>query len=309
MKKPRKIVKSILSVALPLLLIISSANVVAQDSVEKEKPKAARPTFESAWIMDNQTDVVNKKGTLEMMIQHRFGTVENGSSDLWGVFAPGNIRLGFTYSFLDNLSLGFGAAKVNVANPVMDGNVKYKILQQTRGNEMPVNLTYYGVVGLDTRSSSNFNNDLGRLSYFNQLIISRRFNSRISLQLTGNFSHFNSVDSLYSNDVFGIGIGARYKVSPQMAITLDWLEPFNKHEINSVADESLRREAGPNRNVAIGVEIATSSHAFQVFFTTYRDNLMQYNMHYNTNAWTTTLNDENRLRFLLGFNITRLWHW
>jgi hypothetical protein len=127
--------------------------------------------------------------------------------------------------------------------------------------------------------------------------------------LTGNFSHFNAVDSLYSNDVYGVGLGARYKVSPQMAVTLGWTEPLVEHEINSVDDPSLQRDAGPNRNVAVGVEIATSSHAFQVFFTTYRDNLMQYNMHYNTNAWSTDVDGENKLRFLLGFNITRLWNY
>ena len=306
MKTYRHIIFSIIAA----LLLLGGVQVQAQDDTEEDsKPLPARKSFESAWIMDNQTDVVNSKGTLEMMIQHRFGTVENGSSDLWGVFAPGNIRLGFTYSFLDKLSVGFGAAKVNVANPVMDGNLKFKILQQTRGNEMPVNMTYYGNFAIDTRPEENFNNFTGRLSYFHQLIISRRFNSKLSVQLTGNFSHFNAVDSLYSNDIFGVGLGARYKISPQSAITLDWVEPLVEHDINSVSDPALQRNAGPNRNVAVGIEIATSSHAFQVFFTTYRDNLMQYNLHYNTNAWSTDVDGQNKLRFLLGFNITRLWNY
>jgi len=101
-----RIIDNTLKVAFSLALLSMHFWAGAQNDTEtKEKQKAARPAFESAWIMDNQTDVVNRKGTLEMMIQHRFGTVDNGASGLWGVFAPGNIPLCFTYSFFDNLSL------------------------------------------------------------------------------------------------------------------------------------------------------------------------------------------------------------
>ena len=33
-----------------------------------------------------------------MDIQHRFGTVNNGAKDLFGIFAPSNIRLGINYA-------------------------------------------------------------------------------------------------------------------------------------------------------------------------------------------------------------------
>ena len=288
-------------------LVFSYSWSVAQDEEEDSKPRPARKAYEGAWLIDNQTDIINTKGTLEMIIQHRFGTVDNGASDLWGIYAPGNIRIGFTYSLLERLSLGVGFAKVNVSNPVIDGNAKFKILQQTRGNEIPVNVTYYGNFAVDTRSEDNFKNSTGRLSYFHELIVSRRFSSKVSFQVGGVFSHFNAVDSLYSNDVYGITAGGRFKLTPQTSIMLEWTEPLVEHEINTVADESLRRDAGPNRNISIGAEIATSAHSFQVFFTTYRDNLPQYNLHYNTNAWSKEIDGENKLNFLVGFNITRLW--
>jgi hypothetical protein len=44
--------------------------------------------------MDYQTVIVPIKGTMEMDIQHRFGTVDNGKKDAWGIFAPSNIRIG-----------------------------------------------------------------------------------------------------------------------------------------------------------------------------------------------------------------------
>ena len=46
-------------------------------------------------------------------------------------------------------------------------------------------------------------------------------------------SHFNAVDSLYSNDIFGIGLGARFKVSSQGAILFEWTETLNTHDVNS----------------------------------------------------------------------------
>ena len=67
-------------------ILFSGTVVLAQDEEEKEKPRPERKAFESAVLLDNQTDVINGSKTLEWNIQHRFGTVRNGSSDLWGVF-------------------------------------------------------------------------------------------------------------------------------------------------------------------------------------------------------------------------------
>ena len=90
------------------LVLIASYDIQAQDEEEKEKPRPQRKAFESAVLIDNQSDVVNASKTLEWNIQHRFGTVENGSKDLWGIFAASNIRLGFTYTPIEKLAVGFG---------------------------------------------------------------------------------------------------------------------------------------------------------------------------------------------------------
>ena len=62
------------------LLILISAGVHAQDEEETKRSKPERKAFESAVLIDNQSDVVNSSKTLEWNIQHRFGTIENGSS-------------------------------------------------------------------------------------------------------------------------------------------------------------------------------------------------------------------------------------
>lgn len=293
--------------------MLFSASVQAQDEKEeKAKPKPQRSAFDSDILINNQSDVINSSKTLEWAIQHRFGTVENGSKDLYGMFASSNIRLGFSYTPIDRLAIGFGLSKIAVTNPFVDLNVKYKILQQTRKNEMPVNLTFYGNMAFDTRNKSNFDETVHRMSYFGELILSRRISKKFSIQGTAMLSHFNAVDTLYSNDVFGIGIGARYKVSSQGAILFEWTEPLTQHDINSTVHGNLTKNAGPFRNIAIAYEIATSGHAFQVSFSVYRDLLPQYNLTYNDTYTAQDLfnannNDWYKFQYAIGFNITRLW--
>lgn len=68
-------------------------------------------TFESIWLIDNQTVMVPLRKTFEFDILHRFGTINNGYSDLWGLYAPSNIRMGFGYTPINNLMVGFGLTK------------------------------------------------------------------------------------------------------------------------------------------------------------------------------------------------------
>jgi hypothetical protein len=109
-------------------LLMLGATVRAQetelDAVEK---KPVKNTFESIWIIDNQTVMVPFKGTLEFDIQHRFGLISNGYEDFWGLYAPSNIRLGFGYVPVKNLMVGFGFTKKNLT---WDVNAKYAIFKQ-----------------------------------------------------------------------------------------------------------------------------------------------------------------------------------
>ena len=97
--------KSIIYFLTAGLIIFSTVSSKSQDKAEAPKPE--RKAFESAVLLENQTDVVNTKNTFEWNIQHRFGTVTNGSSGLYGLWAGSNIPLGFSYSLSDRLSIDF----------------------------------------------------------------------------------------------------------------------------------------------------------------------------------------------------------
>jgi hypothetical protein len=273
------------------LLFFVSNQLIAQDSEEKDDrdKRPVRDPFESALLIDNQTVIVPSAKTLEFDMNHRFGVIENGASDFFGIYAPGaNIRLGLTYSLIENLSIGIGYAKLNT---YLDFSAKYAIFKQKRDWSMPISLTYFGNVAIDTRDANNFDKEVHRMSYFNELIIAVRVNKKLSLQVTPSFSHFNAVDSLMSNDIIGVGLSGRYKFSSQSSLIFDFNQQVTSH------DDIVDVEPG----IGLGLEVSTSAHAFQIFVSTFQGILPQHNMVFSENKFDET-------GILIGFNITRLWN-
>lgn len=286
---------------LVMLLCITTSNVFAQDSTEvttvSKKSKPVKNTFGSVWIMDNQTVMVPIKGTLEFDIQHRFGTVDKGKKDLWGIFAPSNIRLGINYAPINSLFVGAGLTKERMQ---VDLNAKYALLQQTLNNKIPVSVTYFGNMVIDARDKSNFRNSVDRFSYFNQLIIARKITERFSAQVAPNFSWFNNVEAYVDkngeiqkkikNGHLAISVLGRFKVTEKSAVIAGYDQPLTQHTTNN-----------PHPNICFGFETTTSSHAFQVFLGNYYGIVPQSNNVFNKN-------DFEDGQFVIGFNITRLWN-
>ena len=163
--------KSIMRKTLYLIGILAAmlATTRVQGQEEEGDKRPARAAFESQLLIDNQTVVIPTKNTLEWDIMHRFGTIDDNVEDLFGLYDASNIKLAFTYSLLERLNLGFGITKFS---KYVDFNAKYLILQQTRDFSMPVSVAYYGNVGINNNDNDNFEKDLHRLSFFNQLLLS-----------------------------------------------------------------------------------------------------------------------------------------
>jgi hypothetical protein len=268
-------------VVLPVFAFAQEEEVT---TTEKQKDKPERAAYESALIIDNNTNVTFVKGTLEVVMQHRFGLVNGGTNDLLGLWAPTNIRLALMYSFTDNITLGAGTTK---DGRMQDFNAKVALLKQTRSGNVPFNITYFGNMGVDARTKDNFRNVQDRYSFFNQLIISKRVNSNLSLQVAPSVTHYNLVKPGQENDMIAISAGGRYKISPQTAILVDYTHPITELEVEK-----------PKPGLSLGMEFATSAHAFQIYFTNYKGILNQRSQYYNQN-------DFFKGDFMLGFTITR----
>lgn len=294
--------KIISTLQLLAIMLLFSASGVAQEADTEDKPTArpARPAFESGLIFDNATATIQPKNTLEMVIQHRFGTMDNGSSDLFGIWAPSNIRLGLNYSILNNLMVGIGTTKFN---KMQDIQIKYNLLQQTRSNSIPVTVSFYEVIGIDGSAESKYGKNYtfsNRLSYFSQIIISRRFSNTFSLQIAPSFTHYNATEHPIDHDRFALSSAGRIKVSPQSSIIFSADFPLGIQSL-SEHSEAVNEETGVAKaNICLGWEISTSTHAFHLYIGSAQHILPQENMVYNKNDFF----DGN---ILIGLNITRLW--
>lgn len=299
----------------------------AQDSViveEKAVPvkKFVKNTFESIWLIDNQTVEVPVKGTFEMDILHRFGTLQKGYKDFYGFFAPSNIRLGFSYSPVKNLMTGVSITKSNMT---WEGYAKYSILKQTKGNEYPVSISYYADMAVETRTKDNYAHFSDRLSYFHQLLIARKINDKISIQLAPSLTHVNFVYGQFvdstvdkdgrikerSHNHYAIALSARYKIKEGMGVMFNYDQPLTSWKIGNWYPFGQHKTGNPSPNLSIGLEMTTSAHAFQVFFSNYFFITPQRNNYNNANNPITIRSLKNiafhKEKFLIGFNITRLW--
>ena len=344
-------VKSRLAVGslLVVCLLMLNLNVVAQDSTATEeapvaaKVKPVKNTFQSVWIIDNQTVLVPIKGTMEMDIMHRFGTVDKGYDDFWGFFAPSNIRLGVSYVPVNKLNVGIGVSKTTaavvpfqskpqkVSGPNLDLSLKYSLSTQTKG-KYPVSVSYYTNASLNTKkdasheiyrdtSKSGKSTELigistDRFTYFHQILIARKITNKLSIQVAPSLSHQNAVNGYFvqldsatlkvkpemKHNHFAIAFSARYKLTEVTSVMVNYDQPLTKHVSNN-----------PNPSLSFGVEFNTSSHSFQLFFTNFYYLTPQANNLYNSNSpfdYTDVHgNKVNGGKFLIGFNITRLWNY
>lgn len=265
-----------------LLLGVHNGHLQAQKDSSDNRPVKA--PFQTNMLIDNQTVVSPFKGSLNLLIYHRFGSMENGIKDIFGIYGTANTRLGLEYGITDRIMVGVGTT---MNYKLQDVEWKYAILRQTRSNSMPVSLSYYGNLVIDARADENFGPEesykfIHRISYFTQLIISRKFSNVFSFQVAPEMAYYNGLDQSLDNVNLGISFGGRAKVWGDKSIIVEYDQPFTKHEAFD-----------PKPNLGIGFEVGTATHAFQIFVSNYQDIVYQRNLVYNRN-------DE----FQIGFNIT-----
>lgn len=266
---------------------------------EKKEIKPVRSPFASGVLIGNQTGELSEARTLEMVIEHNFGTIQNGITDMWGLYAPSNIRLGLNYSISNNITVGFGNVKYK---RLTDFRIKWSILKQAREGGSPVAITYYGNMAIDGRNKDIYGpsykyEGTDRFSFFNQLIIGRKFCDAFSMQFAPSISHINKVEATQEHDKIAISFSGRLKFSDQGAFIFTYDAPLIIEEIQEQSVLDLKSKP----NLAFGVEFATGTHVFQMFMGTATSLNPQYNMMLNTNEW------QNGALFI-GFNITRFWN-
>lgn len=278
-----------------LLLFIAPVCAFAQDDLLKEleqqsaqKKEYVDATFKGSRLVNGQTVETRHKGELEAIFSHRFGAVNQGVYELFGL-DQAYIRLGVEYGIIDRLSVGMGRTSVD---KTYDNYVRYKVLQQTTDNRMPITLTGYGNLAIKTspkKEDATYDITVkDRMAYVAQVIIARKFTPAFSFQLMPSFVHKNRVDqSQEVNDTWALGAGGRLKVSRSVSLNAEYYYRFN-----SVANDPYYNAIG------FGIDIETGGHVFQLVLT---NSLGMTERHMITETAGNFFDGDIHL----GFNITR----
>jgi hypothetical protein len=246
--------------------VVFSTSAFAQDDLMKEleqtQPKDtdyAFQTFKGTRLVNGHSVETKAKNTLEFIFQHRFGPINGGAYEMYGL-DQAYVRLGLDYGITDNLSVSIGR---NSFDKTMDSYAKYKLIRQSKGaRNFPVTMTALGGIAYKTSpkkedAQDGFEN-IDRLAYVSQLMIARKFTPKFSFQITPTFIHKNFVDdnTTEHNDQVAIGAGGRFKVSKSIALTGEYYYRLNTPD------------GDPNYNsLGFGVDIETGGHVFQLVIT------------------------------------------
>jgi len=283
------------------------------DSSQNTRP-ILQPTWKDTRLIDVQTTKIPAPGVMEFRIMHRFGDIGDGSGGgvhtLYGFDVASDILFSFEFGITKNFMLGVSRSK---EQELIDLTAKYRFLtQQTSG--MPISAALYGDLGITPEISSTLYTGADssvqkefadRLFYLGELIVDRRFNDRISLEVLAGLSHRNYVlanenvnnDATDENNIPFLAAGGRFMLNKHSAIVFDVYYLFSAYRTNNTGNPYYAP-------ISIGYEVETGGHVFEINFTN-ASFLDENNIIPNTQS--------NWLKggFKLGFSISRvfnIWH-
>ena len=217
-------------------------------------------TFKDTRIVNVQSNETPAEGVLHFVIAHRFGTLNSGAYELWGL-DNAQMRMAFDYGITDRLAVGVAR---NTYQKTYEASIKARLLRQSTGPDaFPFSVTWYSVAmanGLKAPTDVNPYYFSHRLSYVNQAVIARKMNEDLSLALVPSFVHRNYVETTEdAHDLWLVGVGGRYKLTQRFSINGEY-----HHYLSQQFGD------GFSPSLSLGVDIETGGHVFQLHVTNAR---------------------------------------
>jgi len=253
-------------------------------------------TFKSTRIVNGHSVEQMKKKQLDFRISHRFGDINSGSYNLYGL-DNGLIHFALEYGLTDWLEMGIGRSTYQ---KTFDGFAKVSILKQSSGvRNMPVHISYlFSTEYISLNTDTLMTNPYSRMSYIHQILIARKFNENLSLQLTPTVIHRNLVPTeLDKNDLFALGLGGRYKLSKRIALNVEYYYVYRANE--KAISLSIPTPVKYYNPLSIGIDIETGGHVFQIMLTNSQAMREGGFIGKTTETWSN-------MGIHLGFNISRV---
>ncbi|RAJ04108.1 hypothetical protein LX64_02986 [Chitinophaga skermanii] len=275
-----------------------------KDTVNRRQPVLW--TFKSTRIINGESTEMLKKHELDFRVSHRFGDFagsNGGGKTFFGMDNSSDIRIAFEYGVTDDFTVGISRAKGSGnLSQLYEVLGKYRLVQQTQDNHIPVSVAAFGNVVTSAMKSSTTESDPSyfgrfsdRMSYTAQVIISRKFGKSLSLAVLPSYVHRNRVEFMDMNNMFAVGVGGRLRLSNRVAFVADYFVPFRSRESKDYFASMGRKYYN---SLGVGVEIETGGHVFHLNFTNATATLENQFIPETTSTWL-----DGQYRW--GFNISR----
>lgn len=283
-----------ISVFLLFLFVCNKASAQEEDllnllGTQEPRKEIIKNAFKSTRVINNQSMEFLSPGTMDFIILHRFGQISEGMGNFFGL-DQASMRMALDFGIMQNLMVGIGRSTYKKE---LDGFVKFAPIRQSTGpNNFPATIAISAGTTLNTLPWSDparKNYFTSRLAYYTQVIIGRKFNQNLSLQISPTMVHNNLVASQsIPNDVFASSLGGRVKVSKRMALTFDYTYVISGIDKNVYKDP-----------LSFGLDIETGGHVFQLHFSNSTGMNERAFITETTGSW-----DKAEIRF--GFNLSRM---
>lgn len=259
------------------------------EEASEQKKESIIGTFKATRLVNGHTIETNGKGVLLFLISHRFGAFNNGAYHFFGL-DQATIRLALEYGLSDRLNIGLGRSSLE---KTYDGFLKYRILKQKSAG-MPISLTAFSSVALTSLRWSNPELNYlfaHRLTYAQQLLIARKMNRYLSLQLSPTLIHRNLVSTMQDeNTVSALGVGSSIKLTKRTTFNIEYF-----YLLPGQTARDYKNALG------LGFDIETGGHVFQLLFSNSQGMIEKIFIPQNTGTWFGG-------DIYFGFNISRVFN-
>ena len=238
-----------------IIILLFTSLVNAQDDLfnmltDDEESVYISYLFKGTKVVNGQSVELPANGVLQFNIQHRFGTLNSGFYNLYGL-DNAQVRISFDYGIKDWLAVSIGRSS---SIKTIDLNSKLKLRRQAKSG-FPFTIVLNSAAYIKQWQYSQVSKPdflfANQLSYANQILIARKINRILTLQLSPTLVHYNLIEiNSALHDRYSLGFGGRQKLSKRISINAEYFLQLNDKRNNNV--------------LSFGFDIETGGHIFQL---------------------------------------------
>jgi len=247
-----------------------------------QEEQIIKNNFQGTRLVNGHSANLAEKGELQLLIQHRFGNINGGFYEFFGL-DQASMRLGFEYGFGKNFNLGFGRSTYL---KTYDLFAKIRLIQQTTsfpltavvttGGSFPIIKDYF------PESHDSFSD---KFSGNVQLHLASTI-KKFSFQVSPGYMRTGFLPAENENiSMFTMALGGSFSITKKLSTNVEYLVPFNS-------------EVPGNNPLSIGVDLDTGGHLFQIV-------LSNNQRMFDQAIYTNTGGDWMEGSLFLGFNLIR----